>query len=200
MAAEAAAHHWVHSAPAGLNLGLMSICQADRPVFVPVPPRRLAKHRPLNFRKLSMKLPSIFQSRQCFYPQCQFPVSSCTQEPDTAEPPGPPMSLLMDKAIRPGTPGTGVAEELPVAVSQQLVLARSVKNMILKNLKHVAVCSKGIRLLWLRFSGRAQRYSYTGPQFIFKMSRFNVKWNPNVGLEINSANWWDLFRFVFRSV
>ncbi|KAJ6654502.1 hypothetical protein lerEdw1_006809 [Lerista edwardsae] len=46
------------------------------------------------------------------------------KEPDAAEPPGPPMGLLMEKAIRPGTPGTGVAEELPVAVSQQLVLAR----------------------------------------------------------------------------
>lgn len=123
-AAEAAAHHWVHNAPAGLNLGFISICQADGPVFVPVPPRRLAKRRPLYFRKLSVKLSSIFQSRQCLYPQCQLPVSSCTQEPDTAEPPGPPMGLLMDKAIRPGTPGTGVAEELPVAVSQQLVLAR----------------------------------------------------------------------------
>ncbi|XP_061469712.1 kinesin-like protein KIF17 isoform X4 [Rhineura floridana] len=46
------------------------------------------------------------------------------KEPNTVEPPAPLGAQPMEKAMRPGTPGTDVAEELPVAVNQQQVLAR----------------------------------------------------------------------------
>ncbi|KAH0628779.1 hypothetical protein JD844_010296 [Phrynosoma platyrhinos] len=48
------------------------------------------------------------------------------KESDTAEYPAPLMGQPMEKSIRPGTPGTSVAEDLPVPVNQQQVLARSV--------------------------------------------------------------------------
>ncbi|XP_053158958.1 kinesin-like protein KIF17 [Hemicordylus capensis] len=46
------------------------------------------------------------------------------KESETAEPPAPPMAQHMDQVIRLGTPRTDADEELPVTVSQQLVLAR----------------------------------------------------------------------------
>ncbi|XP_053226544.1 kinesin-like protein KIF17 isoform X4 [Podarcis raffonei] len=46
------------------------------------------------------------------------------KESNTTEPPVPSMAQNLEKAVRPGTPGTDVAEELPVAVNQQQVLAR----------------------------------------------------------------------------
>lgn len=64
----------------------------------------------------------LAKSSRGLYPECQLPVSSCTQEPDTTEP--PPMGLSVEKSTRPGTPGTEAAEEIPVTVNQQLVLAR----------------------------------------------------------------------------
>ncbi|XP_033029590.1 kinesin-like protein KIF17 isoform X3 [Lacerta agilis] len=46
------------------------------------------------------------------------------KECNSTEPPVPSVAQNMEKAVRPGTPGTDVAEELPVAVNQQQVLAR----------------------------------------------------------------------------
>ncbi|XP_077777152.1 kinesin-like protein KIF17 isoform X8 [Podarcis muralis] len=46
------------------------------------------------------------------------------KESNTTEPPVPSVAQNLEKAVRPGTPGTEVAEELPVAVNQQQVLAR----------------------------------------------------------------------------
>ncbi|CAI5795888.1 KIF17 isoform X1 [Podarcis lilfordi] len=46
------------------------------------------------------------------------------KESNTTEPPVPSVAQNLEKAVRPGTPGTDVAEELPVAVNQQQVLAR----------------------------------------------------------------------------
>lgn len=126
----------MHNALAGFNLGFMAISQGDGPIFLPVPPRRLGKRRPLYHRKLSMIPPSILQSSRGLYPECQLPVSSCTQEPDNTEP--PPMGLSVEKSTRPGTPGTEAAEEIPVTVNQQLVLARSVKNMTLNKMMRLA--------------------------------------------------------------
>ncbi|XP_042308067.1 kinesin-like protein KIF17 isoform X3 [Sceloporus undulatus] len=46
------------------------------------------------------------------------------RESDTAECPVPSTGQPMEKSIRPRTPGTSVAEDLPVPVNQQQVLAR----------------------------------------------------------------------------
>ncbi|XP_034996506.1 kinesin-like protein KIF17 isoform X1 [Zootoca vivipara] len=46
------------------------------------------------------------------------------KESNTTEPSVPSVAQNTEKAVRPGTPGTDVAEELPVAVNQQQVLAR----------------------------------------------------------------------------
>ncbi|XP_062975639.1 kinesin-like protein KIF17 [Elgaria multicarinata webbii] len=46
------------------------------------------------------------------------------KESDPAEAPASPLDQHLEKALRPGTPGTDVAEESPLAVNQQQVLAR----------------------------------------------------------------------------